>query len=48
MQSRGGGGWLAELAEVGDRVVDEHGGLGYSGAHQVARTAPTTVGGDGG
>ena len=48
LQRRGGGGWLAELAEVGDGVVDEHGGRGYSGTRQVARTAPTTAGGDGG
>ena len=44
LQSSGGGGWLAGLAEVGDGVVDEHGGRGYSGMGQVARTAPTIMG----
>ena len=48
LQSRGGGGWLAELVEVDDEVADEHSGLGCSGARQVARTAPTIAGGDGG
>ena len=48
LQSRGGGGWLAGLAEVGNGVVDELGGRRYSGTRQVARTAPTTAGGDGG